>query len=1409
MKAENSHAINIKSESFLEIAGVMFVALDKKGTVTLINEKGCEILGFDEKNIVGKNWFDAFLPKRIRREVKIVYRKLMAGEIEPVKIYENPVLTKDGQERIILFHNTILRDESGKITGTLSSGEDITEKVQSEGKIRHLNRVLLAIRNVNQLIIKETDVNKLIKRACEILVETGGYFNAWITLLDASNKHTITAEAGLGKDILPMMERIKEGNFTTCASKALKQSGIMITENPHAACKDCPLSEKYAGRGAMTTRLECHGKIYGIMSVSIPTEFANDEQENDLFKEVTDDIAFALDSIEIENERKQAEEALKKEQNLLKTLMDNIPDHIYFKDTDSRFITINNAQAERFNISDAKHVIGKTDFDFFTEEHARQAFENEQEIIRTGKPIINMEEKETWSQHSETWVLTTKMPLIDENGNIVGTFGISRDITERKLVEEEVISTKARLEHLLTKSSAVIYSSTATEPFGATYISENVRDVIGFEPNDFLEDPGFWTNRIHPDDSARVFRELAKIFEAGYHNQEYRWKKKDGSYIWLHDDIRLVFDKKGTPIEIVGTWLDITERKQAEEALRENEQRLKEAQSIARIGRWDLDLSSNQLQWSDSIFELFEIDPVKFKATYEAFLNAIHPADRENVNSAYTESLKTKLPYEISHRLLMKDGRIKWVHEICRTEFDRQGKVLRSIGVVQDITERKQAEEALRSALQLNENIVKSSPIGILIYDSAGNCIAANNAAAEAVGATKDQVLQQNYHKIDSWKKSGLYDVALRSMQEKAKKRHEIQVKTTFGKVCILDIHLVPITIENEPHLLIMSDDITDRKQAEEKLLKISERLELAMDAGEHGFWDWNLDTNDVYFSPRYYTMLGYEPGELPMRLETWVDLMHPDDQKTIVPEVENYVKHAQAYEVEFRMKTKDGNWRWISGRGKSYKKDKDDIPHRAVGVHVNITERKQAEEALKDNENRLKIMFESAPDAYYLNDFEGKFTDGNKAAEALLGYSREELIGRNFVDAGILTIDQAEKAVSVLARNINGESSGPDEYTLIRKDGSTVNVEILTHPVVINGEDRVLGIARDITKRKQAEEALEEDEERYRQIFQFSPDSIIIHDMDMNLMAVNNKAVEEFGYLKEELLEKTIYELHSETELKHSDQVLAIMKKKGMLKVETKFIRKDGSVFLAEVTPCKYTLRGKPIIHVVIRDITVRKHAEEMIQKNLKEKEILLRELYHRTKNNMQVIISMLRMRSRSIQDENMLFTFGEIENKIQSMALVHQKLYESQDLSSLNLKSYFNDLISLIHQSYLMGDDRIKLNYEAVDAPVLIDTAMPLGLVLNELLSNAVKHAFPKERKGEIHVRLDAGPKKGLVIEVSDNGVGLPRGFNVEKDGNLGLQTVIDLAKYQLGGEVMFESKNGLRCRIVIKEELYLPRV
>jgi two-component sensor histidine kinase/ligand-binding sensor domain-containing protein len=218
---------------------------------------------------------------------------------------------------------------------------------------------------------------------------------------------------------------------------------------------------------------------------------------------------------------------------------------------------------------------------------------------------------------------------------------------------------------------------------------------------------------------------------------------------------------------------------------------------------------------------------------------------------------------------------------------------------------------------------------------------------------------------------------------------------------------------------------------------------------------------------------------------------------------------------------------------------------------------------------------------------------------------------------------------------------------------------------------------------------------------------------------------------------------------------------------------------------------------------------SQDLLKASLEEKQTLLRELYHRTKNNMQVISSMLRLRSKNVSQPQMKDILSEIENKIRSMALVHQKLYESGDLSHIRLKEYLESLVSLVQSSYTDRPDQIRISVEGQDVLVLIDTAIPCGLVVNELIVNAIKHAFPDGKPALIRVRIRLGPADELVIEVSDNGIGLPDGFDLSTDAHLGLDTVVQLVRHQLQGEIEFIRQPGLTCRIRLAEEQYKPRI
>ncbi|RLC46730.1 MAG: histidine kinase, partial [Candidatus Cloacimonadota bacterium] len=194
---------------------------------------------------------------------------------------------------------------------------------------------------------------------------------------------------------------------------------------------------------------------------------------------------------------------------------------------------------------------------------------------------------------------------------------------------------------------------------------------------------------------------------------------------------------------------------------------------------------------------------------------------------------------------------------------------------------------------------------------------------------------------------------------------------------------------------------------------------------------------------------------------------------------------------------------------------------------------------------------------------------------------------------------------------------------------------------------------------------------------------------------------------------------------------------------------------------------------------------------------------------NNMAVVSAMLSMESRRTKNEYVKTTFREIRNKIKAMSLVHQKLYKAKDLSNINLKDYIEDLANLILQSYSALSERIKLKFELKDVRILIDSAVPLGLIINELISNIFKHAFPNNQEGLIFVRLFEDKDETINLEIKDNGVGFPKHFDPRKNGSMGLASVFSIVENQLKGEISAKSENGLKWHIRIKDDKKKERV
>ena len=274
-------------------------------------------------------------------------------------------------------------------------------------------------------------------------------------------------------------------------------------------------------------------------------------------------------------------------------------------------------------------------------------------------------------------------------------------------------------------------------------------------------------------------------------------------------------------------------------------------------------------------------------------------------------------------------------------------------------------------------------------------------------------------------------------------------------------------------------------------------------------------------------------------------------------------------------------------------------VIERALKEAEEDKERKQAEEELKDSEEYLKILFDYAPDAYYINDLKGNFIDGNKAAERLTGYKREELIGKSFLKLKLLSLADIPKAAKLLVKNLRGQPTGPDELVLNRKDNSKVTVEISTYPVKIKGKTLALGLARDITERKKAEEALRKSQQEFASIFHNNPEALVYLDDKDTVLEINSRFSELFGYNLKEIKGKDINSgiIHPPDKIEEAKR---LTKKaiKGYINYDTIRKKKDGTLFPASVSGSSVLIDGKTKGRIILyQDITQRQQAEQKIK--------------------------------------------------------------------------------------------------------------------------------------------------------------------------------------------------------------------
>lgn len=555
------------------------------------------------------------------------------------------------------------------------------------------------------------------------------------------------------------------------------------------------------------------------------------------------------------------------------------------------------------------------------------------------------------------------LPLRDEHGGLLGGIMVNQDITER-----------VRAETALNASRDLFRSVVENAPIRVFWKDVEMRYLGGNSL--FARDAGMARaeDLVGKDDFQMSWREQAHLYRAddqqvmrsgvpkiAYEEQQ---TTPDGRVIWVRTSKVPLRGADGKVFGVLGIYDDITEAKYASEALQRSQKNLIEAQRIGRMGSWELDLVHDKLSWSDEIFQIFELDPKRFEASYTDFLNAVHPDDRAGVNEAYTESLKCRTPYKIEHRLLMPDGRIKHVYECGETAYDGNGRPVLSIGTVQDITERKASEAEIRRLAREFRSLAENLPDMVSRFDRGLRFVYVNPEGERSIGVAGDALLGRTYLElgapdgmVNTW-----HGALHRVFHSGEPEVFECRFPSPGGIVKDYQVRAVPEfdADGSVATVLTVARDVSTLKGAQEVLRESEERFQ-AMASNVPGmvFQCYRLDGDRqlrfVYVSGGVEYLLGTDGTTIQMDANEFIDRIVEEDAAAFSDSLDRSQSEQCLWNWEGRVAMHDGEIKWLSLRATPRRYGADVCMW--DGVAVNVTESKANVEQLLLTQTLLRDL--------------------------------------------------------------------------------------------------------------------------------------------------------------------------------------------------------------------------------------------------------------------------------------------------------------------------------------------------------------------------------------------------------------------------------------------------------------------
>lgn len=607
-------------------------------------------------------------------------------------------------------------------------------------------------------------------------------------------------------------------------------------------------------------------------------------------------------------------------------------------------------QAEQIFGWEAAEVMGKTMYDwkFIFEDDLDHVNEAAAQLLKgVSKVCHNRNYRKDGSIVDCEWYNSI---LLDEQGNLVSILSLAQDVSDRKAAETALQESETRYRVLSEISPVAIFKF--DQPLNCVYVNDRWSEMTG-RPKESALGRG-WIEALHPDERDGLIAYWSDIYNQASPTTpiliqgEGRHLRPDGSINWCYVQVAQEIDANGKVVGYIGSLTDITDRKLAEAALSESEERLRTALDASRTGSWDWNILTNEIVWSESLERLMGLPPGSFNGRLETVATMIYPDDRPRVLEAIHNSVERGDDYNIEFRFVRSDGSIRWAVSKGKVICDASGRAIRMVGVDVDITDRKLAEDALRESEERFRAVFEQAAIGLEYTDLEGNFLLVNQALIDLLGYAQTELLSLKFQDIthpDDLPENQQYfqqllagEIPSYSLEKRFihKNRSYIWVNMTVSLIR---------DASGQPKLtLAVIEDIQERKQAEDELRRNRAALATAQRLTKMGSWEFYLETQRIIWSEELFHMFGLEPTQPEPSYAYYLEhCIYPNDRAKLQQCVEMAIAHGVGYTIEYRAVLPDRSLRYHEGRGEVESDSRGRII-RLYGTALDITDRKQAE---------------------------------------------------------------------------------------------------------------------------------------------------------------------------------------------------------------------------------------------------------------------------------------------------------------------------------------------------------------------------------------------------------------------------------------------------------------------------------